>query len=104
MKLEMQFHPRSVWYDIWWRWCPGEEIVVQWPSGWIVVDDDGAGGQTAINSADPNDHYRPELTKLVGKQSIHWDWRIDYTANNTLRIKIIKSKAHLASYFALKWG
>jgi hypothetical protein len=104
MKLEMQFHPRSVWYDIWWRWCPGEEIVVQWPSGWIVVDDDGAGGQTAIDSADPNDHYRPALEKLVGRQAWDWDWRIDNVAKDTLRIKFRRRHRAWAAYFAIKWA
>jgi hypothetical protein len=58
-----------------------------------------------VDSADPNDHYRPELTKLIGKQGIHWNWGManrDAT-DNRLTIKIIKSKAKYASYFAIKW-
>jgi len=104
VKLEMQCTPRSVWHDLWWRFVPGEEVVVKWPRGWVVLDDDGEGGQTSTESADPNDHYRPYLEKHVGIQSWDWDWRIDNTANDTLRIKIRRKHRKYATILALIWS
>ena len=98
---------------LWWRFIPGVVIKVKWPKGPLVVDhndprwiDLGGAVWVSIDSADPNDHYRPELTELVGKQGIHWNWGMADTdvADNRLTIKIIKSKAKYASYFALKWA
>lgn len=91
---------------LWWRFMPGVVINVRWPRGWVVLDDDGQGGQTAIESTDPNDHYRPELTKLVGRQGWDWQWGMgghDATEDR-LTIKIRRRHAQWASYFALKWG
>ena len=100
---------------LWWRFVPGVVINVKWPSGKIVAGpgpddplwyDVGGAAYITFESADPNDHYRPELTKLVGKQGIHWNWGMadrDAT-DNRLTIKIIKSKATYASYFAIKWS
>jgi len=91
---------------LWWRFMPGTVISVRWPRGWVVLDDDGQGGQTAIQSADPNDHYRPELEQRVGR--FGWDWRwglADRDATqDRLTIKIRRKHARWASYFALKWG
>jgi hypothetical protein len=103
VKLEMQCRPRSVWHNLWWRFMPGVEVVVKWPNGWVVLDDDGAGGQTSMESADPDDHYRPLLEKLVGRQAWDWDWRIDNTATDTLRIKFRRRHRVWAAYFAIKW-
>jgi len=103
VKLEMQCTPRSVWHDLWWRFMPGVEVVVKWPNGvagWII----GEGGQTAMESADPNDHYRPYLEKHVGIQSWDWDWRIDNTATDTLRIKIRRKHRKYATILALMWS
>ena len=98
---------------LWWRFMPGVVITVKWPTGKIKVGPSHRDGWSGIgeyfeyvDSADPNDHYRPELTKLVGKQGIHWNWGMadrDAT-DNRLTIKIIKSKAKYASYFAIKWS
>jgi len=104
IKLEMQCTPRSVWHDIWWRFMPGVEVVVKWPRGWIVLYSDSEGGQTSMESADPNDHYRPYLEKHVGRQSWDWDWRIDSCANDTLRIKIRRKHKNYATIVALKWS
>lgn len=100
---------------LWWRFVPGVVINVKWPSGKIVAGpgpedplwyDLGGAANITFESADPNDHYRPWMEKHIGKQGIHWDWGLadlDATGNR-LTIKIIKSKAKFASYFALKWS
>ena len=96
----------NIWQQLWWRFVPGVVINVKWPKGWVVLHEAPDGSCVSTESADPNDHYRPELTELVGKQGIHWNWGMadrDAT-DNRLTIKIIKSKAKYASYFALKWA
>jgi len=113
--------PRTGWMPyglnikdkLWWRFMPGTVINVAWPKGQIKVGPSHRDGYSGygpefeyVDSADPNDHYRPELTQLVGKQGIHWNWGMadrDAT-DNRLTIKIIKSKAKYASYFAIKWS
>ena len=92
--------------QLWWRFVPGVVVNVKWPKGWVVLHEAPDGSKVSTESADPNDHYRPELTELVGKQGIHWNWGMadrDAT-DNRLTIKIIKSKAQYASYFAIKWS
>ena len=96
----------NIWQQLWWRFVPGVVINVKWPKGWVVLHEAPDGSCVSTESADPNDHYRPELTELVGKQGIHWNWGMadrDAT-DNRLTIKIIKSKAKYASYFAIKWS
>jgi len=103
----------NFWEKLWWQFMPGVVINVRWPRGEIVIDEEHplwdwtiGPSKYIVQSTDPNEHYRPELTRLVGKQRIHWNWGMgdrDATEDR-LTIKIIKSKAHLASYFALKWG
>ena len=91
----------------WWRWMPGVTISVAWPNGPIIKEYmDQYRTDEQLLSADPNDHYRPELTSLVGKQGVHWNWglRDNNVAENRLTIKICKSKSQYASYFALKWA
>ena len=98
---------------LWWRFMPGVVINVKWPKGPIKVGPSHRLGWNGIGdyfeyveSADPNDHYRPWMEEHVGKQGIHWNWGMadrDAT-DNRLTIKIIKSKAKYASYFAIKWS
>ena len=98
---------------LWWRFMPGVVINVAWPKGQVKVGPSHRDGYSGygpefeyIDSADPNDHYRPWLEKYAGKQGIHWNWGMadrDAT-DNRLTIKIIKSKAKYASYFAIKWS
>jgi hypothetical protein len=97
---------------IWWRFMPGVIINVRWPVGKIVVGygdtrwyDCGATW-VEVESADPNDFYRPFLEQYVGKQGWHWNWGFinNDVAENRLSIKIIKSKAYYASLLALKWA
>ena len=98
--------------SIWWRFMPGVVINVRWPVGKTVVGygdsrwyDCGATW-VEVESADPNDFYRPYLEKYVGKQGWHWDWGFvnNDVTENRLSIKIIKSKAYYASLLALKWA
>ena len=91
---------------LWWRFVPGETITVRWPSGWVVVEERPDGSQIAVESTDPNDHYRPELERLVGRQGRDWDWGLHSydIRDDRLIIKIRKKYANLASYFAIKWA
>jgi hypothetical protein len=113
-KREIYIRTLDIFSNIWWKYVPGTIITVKWPVGWAVVDDDGQGGQTSVESADPNDHFRPWLEKNVGRQKWDWDWRLgDIAARNfdgsvvgfdTVKIKFRKSKARFATIAALRWG
>jgi hypothetical protein len=103
----------NIYQKIWWRFMPGEVINVRWPVGkvWVGPNSSSFDGFTNeipqyVESADPNDHYRPDLEQLVGKQGWDWNWGMadnDVSANR-LTIKIRKKHAHMASYFMLKWS
>jgi hypothetical protein len=92
--------------QLWWRFMSGVVINVKWPRGWVVLYDDGAGGQTAIESADPKDHYRPWLEEHVGRQG--WDWNWGMTKNdveaNRLTIKIRQQRSEYATIAAMMWS
>jgi hypothetical protein len=106
-KWEIYARTLDIFSNIWWKWVPGVIITVKWPTGWVVLDDDGQGGQTSTESADPNDHYRPWLEKNVGRQGWDWQWRIGTAGTrgyDTLLIKFRKSKATFATLAALRWG
>ena len=104
----------NIYQKIWWRFVPGEIIKVRWPSGNLVVDHNhpkwqDMGGAVWVDlgfSADPNDHYRPELEKLVGRQGWHWNWGMadNDVTENRLTIKVVSSRAKYASYLAMKWA
>lgn len=85
---------------------PGVLISVRWPQGWVVLNHDPDGSQVSALSADPNDHYRPLLESLVGRQGWDWDWTMmgtDATLDR-LTIKIRHKKAEYATMLALKWA
>ena len=98
---------------LWWRFMPGTEIEVPWPSGNIVVNDQDSrwcdiGGAVWVDlgySADPNDHYRYWLEEHVGRQGWDWDWRIGQVkpTGDTLVIKIRRGKEEYATIAALNW-
>jgi len=91
---------------LWWRFMPGVIINVRWPRGWVVLCEDADGGQTSVDSADPNDHYRPWMEKHVGRQGWDWNWGMadrDAT-DNRLTIKIRQKYAEHATIAALKWA
>ena len=101
---------------LWWRFMPGEEIVVPWPTGEIRIRQEESPIWDSVRSADPNDHYRPELESLVGKQGWDWQWRhrIETTmyspgyedkmiTGDKVVIKFRWGKEKEAMYFRLKW-
>jgi len=110
IQWEIYAKPRWIkkWYHkIWWQVVPGTEIKVKWPAGPVIKTfEDQYKSDDELFSSDPNDHYRPELTKIVGKQTRDWDWELkdNDVSDNTLTIKFRKGKEKYASYFAVKWG
>lgn len=97
---------------LWWRFLPGSVVRVKWPSGTIAVGygdhrwyDVGATW-VEIESADPNDFYRPWLEKYVGKQGIDWNWGFigNDVAENCLTIKVRAAKSKYAIIMALHWA
>ena len=104
----------NLWQKLWWRFMPGEVINVRWPTGNIVVDHNDPrwcdwGGAVWVDlgfSADPNDHYRPEMEKYCGRQGWDWDWGIadNDVAANRLTIKIRRKYANYAILLAIKWA
>ena len=95
---------------LWWRFMPGVVVNVRWPKGQVRVGPshrDGYAGYGAefeyVDSADPNDHYRPWMEQHIGKQGWDWNWGMadrDAT-DNRLTIKIRQRHAILA---AIKWS
>ena len=94
---------------------PGTEIELVWPGGPVEINDSMtqydwamSTGRYTIQSADPNDHYRPWLEQHVGRQGWDWDWRIGKVATttgerDTIRIKIRRGRAKYATIAALRW-
>lgn len=98
---------------LWWRFMPGVVINVKWPKGQIKVGPSHRDGWSGVgpefeyvDSADPNDHYRPWLEQHVGRQGWDWDWGMaDYDATlNRLTIKIRQKYAGHATIATLKWA
>ena len=89
------------WIRIWWKLSSGTEISIPWPSGWTPPDHLG----NSIDSADPNDWYRPWLEQHVGRQFWDWNWDLGdivaYGGRGELLIKFRKEKDHWASMFLL---
>lgn len=104
----------NLWQKLWWRFMPGEVINVRWSTGNIVVDHNDPrwcdwGGAVWVDlgfSADPNDHYRPEMEKYCGRQGWDWNWGIadNDVAANRLTIKIRRKYANYAILLAIKWA
>jgi len=75
-------------------WLPiGASITLLWPQH---------------PNSDPNDAWRPHLEEHVGKQGIHWQWRLSqssdrgYINRSSIDIKFLRKKD--ATMFALKYG
>ena len=117
----IHWFPRSGWMPcglnikdkLWWRFMPGVIISVAWPMGQVKVGPshrDGYAGYGPefeyIDSADPNDHYRPWMEKYVGKQGWDWNWGvcIKDVSENRLTIKIRRKHAKYATIAALRWS
>lgn len=98
---------------LWWRFVPGVVINVRWPRGKIVVDhndprwcDLGGAVWVELDSADPNDFYRPWLEEHVGRQGWDWNWGMGShdATENRLTIKIRKKHAVYATHIAMTWS
>lgn len=93
---------------------PGVEFKVKWPAGNIVVDHNhplwqDMGGAVWVDlgfSADPNDHYRPTMESLVGRQGWDWQWdlRDNDAAENKLTIKVRNKHKETAMLLAMQWA
>ena len=103
----------NILQKLWWRYMPGIVINVQWPRGQIKVGPShregwsGLGEQFEyVDSADPNDHYRPWMEQHVGRQGWDWNWGMaDRDASdNRLTIKIRQKYAKYATIAALQWS
>lgn len=99
---------------LWWKFFPGVVINVRWPAGNIVVDHHDPrwvdwGGAVWVDlgfSSDPNEHYRPIMEKLIGKQGWDWDWCLKDSdiENGRVTIKIRQKYAKYAIMLQLKWN
>jgi hypothetical protein len=98
---------------LWWRFMPGVVINVKWPKGQIRVGPSHRLGWNGIGdyfeyveSADPNDFYRPWLEEHVGKQGWDWNWGMgnNDAAENRLTIKIRRKHEKYATMAALRWS
>jgi len=98
---------------LWWRFMPGVTINVAWPKGKVRVGPSHRDGWSGygpefeyVDSADPNDFYRPWLEEHVGKQGWDWNWGMADTdaTKNRLTIKIRRKHEKYATIAALKWS
>jgi hypothetical protein len=99
--------------QLWWRFMPGVVINVAWPKGEIKVGPSHRYGWSGIGpeyeyieSADPNDHYRPWMEEHVGRQGWDWNWGMadrDAT-DNRLTIKIRRKYQDCAIIAKLQWS
>lgn len=103
----------NLYQKLWWRFVPGVVINVRWPKGKITVDhndprwaDLGGAVWIEFESADPNDWYRPDLERWVGRQGWDWNWGMANTdaTENRLTIKIRQKYAEHATILALRWS
>lgn len=87
---------------LWWKYVPGTVFNLKWPRGKILTN-----ASETVYSSDPNDFYRSDLERLVGKQLFNWDWRNDPDSNLLeygLQLKIRKGKEDGALVFAMIHG
>jgi len=113
--------PRTGWMPcglnikdkLWWRFMPGAVINVAWPTGQVKVGPSHREGYSGygpefeyVDSADPNDHYRPWMEEHVGKQGWDWNWGLSGTdvSLNRLTIKIRQKHEKYATIAALRWS
>ena len=98
---------------LWWKYMPGVIIKVKWPVGEVKITEndprwDWSVGPSwyIVESADPNDHYRPWMEKNVGKQGLDWDWKMadNDVIMDQLTIKFRKKKAKYATIAQLLWN
>ena len=99
--------------QLWWKFMPGVVINVKWPTGQIRVGPSHRDGWSGygpefeyVESADPNDHYRPWMEQHVGKQGRDWNWGMagNDVAENRLTIKIRRKYQDCAIIAKLQWS
>jgi len=99
--------------QLWWRFMPGVVINVAWPNGLVKVGPghrDGWSGYGPefeyVDSADPNDHYRPWMEQHVGRQGWDWNWGManNDASDNRLTIKIRQKQHEYAIIAKLMWS
>lgn len=99
--------------QLWWRFMPGVVINVAWPKGLVKVGPghrDGWSGYGPefeyVDSADPNDHYRPWMEQHVGRQGWDWNWGManNDASDNRLTIKFRKKHRESAMMAKLLWS
>ena len=104
---------RSLIEHVWWRCVPYVEVNVKWPKGPLIVDyndprwvDLGGAAWVSIDSADPDDHYRPFMEQWIGRQRWDWAWYLGNTdaRDNRLTIRIRKKYETYASHIAIMWN
>lgn len=97
---------------LWWLLVPGVMIKVRWPKGKINVDhndprwvDLGGAVWVELESADPNDHYRPWMEQNVGRQKWDWDWGFvgNDVSDNCLTIKVRRKHEKYVTIMSLMW-
>lgn len=99
--------------QLWWRFMPGVVINVKWPKGQVRVGPSHKQGWAGVGpefeyveSADPNDHYRPWMEQHVGQQGWDWNWGVanNDVSENRLTIKIRRKYQDCAIIAKLQWS
>jgi hypothetical protein len=99
--------------QLWWKFMPGVVINVKWPKGQVRVGPSHRQGWSGVGpefeyveSADPNDHYRPWMEKNVGQQGWDWNWGVanNDVSENRLTIKIRRKYQDYAIIAKLQWS
>jgi hypothetical protein len=98
---------------LWWYLMPGVVINVAWPKGPVKVGPSHREGWSGVgeyfeyvDSADPNDHYRPWMEEHVGQQGWDWNWGMANrdASDNRLTIKIRRKHQEHAIIAKLMWS
>lgn len=108
---------------LWWKFIPGIEIKLKWPSGYIskpqihtasFLHKMLTNNNNEVFSVDPRDFYQPWLETNVGKQGWDWDWKSEPAwsmyepslpsyEQDFLIIKFRKGKEKYATEFLLRF-
>jgi len=85
---------------------PGVIINVKWPVGEIRIRQEASDIWDYVQSADPNDHYRPWMEANVGRQGWDWNWGManNDVSDNRLTIKIRQKHQDCAIIAKLMWS
>ena len=104
---------------LWWRYWPGETVVVRYPAEQAIGVRPGhprwydvGATWVEIYTCDPNDLYRPYLEQHVGRQGWDWDWKLHWAGTSldtleqrgSLKIKVRRKHAAQATAIALMWN